>query len=812
MSSSISISNGIGEEVETVPVTISYGIIPLFSDGLYRSPNKAIEELVSNSYDANSTEVRILLPEKTNGQEFPIDPLWVIDNGDGMDREGFHKLWRVAESDKAKSPNTGRRPPIGQFGIGKLAAYVLARNFICLSKVNGKYLLIEMNYGNVEASDKFAHDNLIELPLRNITKNEAKHFLDNIKNRDPDAWQLLFGDDVRNNSWTVVRMSDYKDLYKNLREGQLRWVLSTGLPLKSRFTIYLNNIEVISSKKSLKEIKKIKISKRLQGIGKVDGEAIIYEKELSGGKSAILDWGRSNGFFIRVRGRVINMEDSLFGISQPNHAAWSRFFLDVRADGLREYLLSSREGVRSCSEVIEFRKFLKDTFDECRNAYEKWNEKSNINIDLANLLSDDANVELVDQLIRSVRSTIRANQDSFYIKNPQNIDEDDRSEWLEDYRSSIAESPISNTKFQKGGSSAPLLNYDPESKVLIINKEHPFIDKITNGGKHPNSAKLFALSELLLEGQLEELGIDTVTIDSIARHRDRTLRLAAGEGPLTIHQALRQLNVANEDPTAVERATGMAFQVLGFKYERKGGNASGADGILDAYLGRHEKELGNYRLVYDAKQSSQNRISADKIDFPSLQGFGDRESANYGFFIASSYEGEGDANSKLNTKHENYKTNPKALPICLLKIEHLERLIYLHCQYGVTLSRLRKLFRESSNVSRMDGLIDELNNELETEDPIPLGELLKELEEMKSDTVAIPNVAVARSHNDKLKPFEVERLTAVLQAVESIIGTKWISVNKDSRDVHMHHSAQQIFVEFNRALENLSSGELDSLC
>lgn len=42
----------VGKETGKIPVRISYRIIELFSDGLYSSPSKAIEELVSNAFDA----------------------------------------------------------------------------------------------------------------------------------------------------------------------------------------------------------------------------------------------------------------------------------------------------------------------------------------------------------------------------------------------------------------------------------------------------------------------------------------------------------------------------------------------------------------------------------------------------------------------------------------------------------------------------------------------------------------------------------------------------------------------------------------
>ena len=40
-----------GEQIE---VELSYKIVELFSGGLYSSPNKAFEELVTNSYDAGA--------------------------------------------------------------------------------------------------------------------------------------------------------------------------------------------------------------------------------------------------------------------------------------------------------------------------------------------------------------------------------------------------------------------------------------------------------------------------------------------------------------------------------------------------------------------------------------------------------------------------------------------------------------------------------------------------------------------------------------------------------------------------------------
>ena len=82
----------IGKKVDEIPVKVSYRIIELFSAGLYSSPNKAFEELVSNSYDAGATKVcvRVDIQEKLSKSL-----LWVCDNGEGMDMDGLKQFWKM---------------------------------------------------------------------------------------------------------------------------------------------------------------------------------------------------------------------------------------------------------------------------------------------------------------------------------------------------------------------------------------------------------------------------------------------------------------------------------------------------------------------------------------------------------------------------------------------------------------------------------------------------------------------------------------------------------------------------------------------
>jgi len=66
-----------GNATSSIDVRCSYRTIQIFSEGLYSSPNKAIEELVSNSLDAGATNVHVLLAADDG-------TFVVIDDGEGI--------------------------------------------------------------------------------------------------------------------------------------------------------------------------------------------------------------------------------------------------------------------------------------------------------------------------------------------------------------------------------------------------------------------------------------------------------------------------------------------------------------------------------------------------------------------------------------------------------------------------------------------------------------------------------------------------------------------------------------------------------
>jgi len=127
----------VGTQTENIEVRLSYKIIELFSANMYASPNKAIEELVANSFDAGALRVQVLMSPNLHEQDATIV---VIDDGEGMDASALKQHWLIGISNKRQLAVLPRgRQQIGQFGIGKLATYLLAERLTHVSKRNGRY-------------------------------------------------------------------------------------------------------------------------------------------------------------------------------------------------------------------------------------------------------------------------------------------------------------------------------------------------------------------------------------------------------------------------------------------------------------------------------------------------------------------------------------------------------------------------------------------------------------------------------------------------------------------------------------------------
>ena len=268
----------------------------------------------------------------------------------------------------------------------------------------------------------------------------------------------------------------------------------------------------------------------------------------------------------------------------------------------------------------------------------------------------------------------------------------------------------------------------------------------------------------------------------------------AGEAPATATEVLRRLRAARDSEEAFEVAVGAAFRALRFRYERKGGNRPGPDGVLYARLGRQDESSADYSLVYDAKTTEKTAVPADKVQFDNLERFRVQKNATFGCFVADAYAGERSDGSALNEKLRACGSST----LSLVKTEHLEELVRLHYRYGVTLTDLRHLFEEAHTVPEVDRWIENLATCCSRRE-IPLEVLLDGLEEAKDDEKAQPSITAVRERVGGLKEFSPEHLRARLEAVAAILGPRWLTVKGDYT-VRMHSDSGQLLNELDRAI------------
>lgn len=178
----------------------------------------------------------------------------VFDDGIGMDKEGLADLWQIGRSNKRfeEIERRAKRKQIGKFGIGKLATYAIANKITYISQLEGNTLAVSLDFRDFTASVTGA-GKPIELDVTEIT--DLDQMLD--MTRFTMACNLA-GIDLSSlskgslHSWTLVLLEDLKPKVKKLTHQRLKWVLSTAMPLKSDFALYLNGQGVISSKEDFK--------------------------------------------------------------------------------------------------------------------------------------------------------------------------------------------------------------------------------------------------------------------------------------------------------------------------------------------------------------------------------------------------------------------------------------------------------------------------------------------------------------------------------------------------------------------------------
>lgn len=113
-------------------IRVERRIVNVLSRSLYSDFPRAIREMVSNSYDADATVVRISVDLRNK-------EVTVEDNGNGMSSEQFDRYLRIA-GNPVEGINISpkfQRQRIGRFGVGFLASFPFCERLEVISKREG---------------------------------------------------------------------------------------------------------------------------------------------------------------------------------------------------------------------------------------------------------------------------------------------------------------------------------------------------------------------------------------------------------------------------------------------------------------------------------------------------------------------------------------------------------------------------------------------------------------------------------------------------------------------------------------------------
>ena len=823
----------------------------MFSEGLYTSPNKAVEELVANSFDAGALGVHVILSPNLHTEDATIA---VIDDGEGMDQDGLKQHWLIGMSTKRSLPTLPRgRQQIGKFGIGKLATYVLSNRLTHISKSGDKFYSTSMDYSRIDRRVKGDVEPKapIKIALRELTTAQAKRAVRPWT--ESEAFKAtntaLFGRGS-SSSWTVSIMSSLKDKVHEIKPGTLRWVLSTALPLRPDFAIWLNGERLVASKagkgllrtwvlgkdlvdlprpspkgvtlaenKSVEPLGDNRFGLHVPNLGRITGYAEAYQDLLTGKSD---DIGRSYGFFVYVYGRLLNVDDGHFGIS-PNelrHGTFGRFRLVVHMDGLDDGLRSNRETVGEGPLLATAQDVLRAVFNAVRPTIETHDRDEEPGAKLARKLAASPTSLSRRPIVELSRAVAEGRSESRYLLVPKHGSTEAREEFLADLDQRAHESNRFLTGVavdRDGASSDGIVRFDTESGVLCLNGWHPFVatfnDEFTNR-RFGQPLELLAMAEVLVEAHLHSIGVKASEIEGFLSARDQLLRDLANESgrqsALSIANALLD---ARNSPKGLEDCVCNAFRSLGFDVTPFG-KANQPDGVATAYLPAGDGgQPQRYKVSLEAKSKKQAgaKVTAKAVDIAAVVRHRDNFECEHAIVVGPAFPtSEGDRSALGQSIEDDIcKSRAAGHPrtITLVTVDELARLVRLRPLKRLGLRKIRELFEDCRLPEDSAGWIDEIRKT--AVDNPPYRKIVETIEELQKtfaqETVTYSAVRTELRHLDP--PLVYQRDDQIAELAKAMAQMAPGAIYADSEKVELDQSAENVIAAIEAATQEYPPDE-----
>ena len=645
-----------------LPVTLSPELIGLLSEQLYRSPSKAIEELVVNAFDAEANEARIFVAEPGDNTPF----IAVYDDGVGMTYEGLADLWKVGRPKPRDDTLFERkqRRQIGKFGIGKLSTYSVANRVTYVTRTDTQYLAVTIDY-RLFATNPDATTTAVELEVRRID-NLTDLWGDRIFRAAIEAIGLDRTHLSLQRTWTVVMLEELKDKARTMGLGRLRWVLRTAMPLSANFKLFLNGEVVESSKEDYEHVVEFDISQlpdsRLKALKTKTGEvwsakdgSLVSESFSSGisgnvvvtrqtlvGKSA--DLIRSEGFFVYVRGRLVNEEDARFGLHELSHATLNRFRSVVHADDLDEVITANRESMEDVKLYRDAQALLNEVFNEARQRYEDRNEaaqkkslgaREDKRTWVPERLVEFPTADALTRYSQDLRGTEPDDSWMYLSVDPVT----DVNELTASLYATAGREQTYKYVYVARGRAERLVEFEPSKATFTVNQDHELVRAYASDPIAQMLVQDVVTGEALLEVYLREAGVTPSVIGEVLERRDFLLRGLADAHMFSLAALSTFTKDSASSKTDLEIAVVAGARSLGFVAKHIGG-----PGQPDGIARFTDFPGGEQTIILEAKSSIETP-SAKDIDFAAISNHKSKYGASGCLLVAPGYQGDIDGNS-----------------------------------------------------------------------------------------------------------------------------------------------------------------------
>ena len=784
--------SSIGEVVGApLPVTLSPELIGLLSEQLYRSPSKAIEELVVNAFDAEAGEARLFVAEPGTDAQF----IAVYDDGIGMTYDGLADLWKVGRPKLRDETLYSRkqRKQIGKFGIGKLATYTVANRVTYMTKTGDRHLGVTIDYRDF-TSKPDSTTTAVQLEVRRVN-DIADLWNDDVFSTAVGAIGLDRRDLMARPTWTIVILEDLKDKARTMGLGRLRWVLRTAMPLNPGFRLYLNGEEVESSKEDHTILVEFKAgdlpTSRIDALSKktgqewstkdgclfahsfpsgISGEATVTLQTL-GGKSA--DLIRSEGFFVYVRGRLVNEEDTRFGLHELSHGTLNRFRAVIQADDLDAVVTANRESMEDSPIYRDAQAVLNEIFNEARQQYEDYSERQEkerlgnredkrnwVPIRLVEYPTADALVDYSKDFEGS-----EPDESWMYL----NVDPStDLAELTKSLYTKVGRDEPYKYQYAASGSAGRLVRFDLDSSTFTINENHDLVIAYAND---PGAQRLLhdmVTGEALLEVYLREAGVRPHVIGEVLERRDLLLRGLANSHMFSLAALSTYITDSTSNSLELEIAIVAGARALGFVTKHIGGS-----GEPDGVARFTDFPGGEQKIILEAK-SSVGTPSAKDIDFASIGDHMIRHGASGCLLVAPGYQGDDDGNAALSAK---------TLRLSCWTVRQFANVIAAAESRQIGARQVLKIVHENFTPQEVSHAVDALLADPTWEPRALYLAIVKALREVRNKlTDSRRNVTMIATYIASMEGFESVQEDDVRRAVSDIAGASQGALNLSDND------------------------------